>query len=68
MNARCPLSEITEGEDGFSRLRLGNEIDVEAVFFCFYGGLWFNPCYNVRKAWAFDDDTIGGNGQCKVSE
>jgi len=22
-------------EDGFSRLRLGNEIDIEAVFFCF---------------------------------
>jgi hypothetical protein len=22
-------------EDGFSRLRLGNEINVEAVFFCF---------------------------------
>ena len=53
-------------EDGFSRLRLGNEIDVEAVFFCFDRCIGFDLGQKVGIGWALDDYTFGGNRQRQV--
>ena len=64
MDPRLFTSGMTlSGEFGDLRV---DEIDVEAVFFCFDRCLWFDPCQEIRRGRALDDYAVGGNRQCQI--